>query len=140
MKKLFFLVLSATFITVSAFARIPAKVTDAFHARYAGATNVEWKHGLSKYKASFMLDDYRYEAKFDKNGRWEQSEKMVRRDMLPMSVRNGLHKSKYRQWEVKSSYVEYLPNERPHYHIAAAKGDFKKKHLVFNERGQLING
>ncbi len=140
MKKLFFLILSAACLAVPAFANIPAKVTNAFHARYSGATNVEWKHGLGKYKASFIMDDYRYEAKFDRNGRWVESEKMMRSDRLPRMVRNSLHRSKYRGWEIKSSYVEYLPNRKPHYHIDAAKGDFKKRHLEFNENGQLING
>ena len=140
MKKLFVLLFSAACISAPAFAKIPAQVTDAFKMRYADANNVEWRHGLGKYKANFVMGDYRYEAKFDRNGKWAESRKMVRKDMLPMSVKNELRRSKYSKWEIKSSYEEYLPNEKPHYHVAAMKGDFKRKHLEFNERGELMNG
>ena len=139
MKKLFFLILSAACLAVPAFANIPARVTNAFHARYSTATNVEWKHGLGKYKASFVMDDCRYEAKFDRHGRWVESEKMMQGDRLPRMVRNSLHRSKYRGWEIRSSYVEYSLNKRPRYHVEAVRGDYKKR-LEFNENGQLING
>ena len=140
MKKLFVLIIAAAFMAMPAFARIPARVTDAFQSRYAGATNVEWKHGLSKYKANFTMGDYRYEAEFDRDGHWKESLKMMDENRLPRSVRNSLSRSKYGRWQVRSTYVQYQPNHKPQYHIAAAKGDFKKKHLVFNENGELING
>jgi Putative beta-lactamase-inhibitor-like, PepSY-like len=139
MKK-FFLILSAAFITASALAKIPAKVTGAFQARYAGATNVEWKHGIGNYKAYFNMGEYKFLAKFDRKGGWLESEKMLKKDKLPITVKNNLRKSKYSQWEIKSSYIEYLPNEKPFYRIITAKGDFKRKNLIFDDQGQLING
>jgi len=140
MKKLSCLLLSATFFAVQAFAKIPAKVTDAFQAKYDGATNVEWKHGLGKYKANFNMGEYQLQAKFDKEGKWLESEKKLKKDKLPTTVKNSLKKSKYNQWAIKSSYEEYLPNRKPRYHIVAAKGDFKRKSLLFNHEGQLMNG
>src|SRR5258706_4684584 len=140
MKKLFFLILSAAFITAPAFAKIPAKITDAFQARYVGATNVEWRHGMSDYKANFNMGESRFQAKFGRKGRWLESEKMLGKDRLPATVKTSLRKSKYSQWKIKSSYEEYLPNEKAYYHVTAAKGDFKRRNLVFDHHGQLING
>jgi Putative beta-lactamase-inhibitor-like, PepSY-like len=140
MKKLLFLILAAGFIAAPAFAKIPAKITVAFQSRYGGATNVEWQHTLVNYKASFNLGDYRLHAKFDRKGKWLESEKMLQKDRLPVTVKNSLRKTKYGDWKIKSSYLEYLPNEQPRYHITAAKGDIKRKSLVFDYHGQLIKG
>jgi hypothetical protein len=138
MKKLLFLILAATFLTVQAFARIPAKITDAFQARYAGATNVEWRHNIGRYKAIFNLGEYQMQAKFDRKGKWLESEKMLKKEMLPMTIKNSLSKSKYRQWKIKSFHEEYLPNEKSYYQITVVKGDFNKKSLMFDHQGQLI--
>ncbi len=146
MKKLIFLILPAALITAPALASIPPKVTDAFQARYATATNVEWKHGIgSHFKASFNLGEYRLKAKFDRKGNWLESEKIIAQNKLPMTVKNNLRKSKYGDWKIKSSYEEYLPNEKPQYHITAAKGSsvtkgFMTKSLTFDHHGQLMNG
>ncbi len=140
MKKLLFLILPAALITAPAFAKIPAKITDAFHARYANATNVEWKHMLGDYKASFNMGEYQLKAKFDRKGKWLESEKMLNKDKLPVAVKNSLGKTKYSQWDIVSSYEEYLPNEKPYYHLTAAKGDLNRKSLKFDHRGQLIRG
>src|SRR6266700_1439569 len=120
MKKLFFLILTAVFFTASAFAKIPARITDALQAKYAGAANVEWKHSIGNYKASFNMDGYRLEAKFDRKGNWLKSEKMLKTEKLPVTVKNCLRNSKYSQWEIKSSYEEYLPDKKPQYHVMAA--------------------
>ncbi len=132
--------LSAALIAAPAFAKIPARVTSAFQARYATAANVAWTHIMGDYKASFDMGGYQLHARFDRKGRWHGSEKMIGRDMLPATVKHSLMKSRYGQWKIKSSYEEYLPNEMPSYHIIAAKGELKRKSLVFDHRGQLMNG
>jgi hypothetical protein len=140
MKKLFVSMLCVAFISVSARANIPAKITDAFHARYPSAINVEWKHMMGNYKAIFNLGDYQLESQFDKNGNWIKSKKRLGQTLLPASVKNSIQLSKYNQWKIKSAYEEYLPNEKPEYHVVAAKGDFMVKNLKFDYRGQLMNG
>jgi hypothetical protein len=139
MKKLL-LLLAAGFIMIPAFAKIPSKITSAFHWKYAGATNVEWENNLVSYKAIFNLRDSRLRATFDRKGQWLQSERMLQKNQLPMAVKNSLGKTRYGNWKIKSSYEEYLPNEQPRYHIWAAKGAIKRKGLVFDSHGQLIKG
>ncbi|HXB43747.1 MAG TPA: PepSY-like domain-containing protein [Puia sp.] len=141
MKKLFFLLLSAALMTGAAYAKIPAKITDAFHSRYVDATNVEWRHGIiGDYKARFNMGEYLVKARFDRKGRWLGSEKILSENMLPEAVKTSLKKSRYGLWKIRSSYEQYLPNEKPSYHITAAKGDLKRKSLVFDHHGELMNG
>jgi hypothetical protein len=146
MKKMFLLILSAALISAPVFATmpgiatIPARITDAFHTRYATATNVKWSHVIGDYKATFNMGDYTLKAKFDRKGNWMESQKMLGRDRLPMTVKNSLRNSKYSQWKIKSSYEKYSPNEKPEYHVSAAKGDFERKSLKFDQHGQLLNG
>lgn len=140
MKKISVLLLAAAFIGTSAFAKIPAKITDAFHARYATATNVAWTHTIGNYKATFNMGDYLLKAKFDNKGNWKESEKILGKDRLPMTVKNSLRNSKYRGWKIRSSYEKYTPNEKPQYHVSAAKGSLERKTLMFDHHGQLLNG
>jgi hypothetical protein len=140
MKKLFFLILPVVFISAAAFAKIPAKVTDAFQARYTHATNVEWKHMIGKYEADFNMGKYQLAAKFDRKGKWLESEKNLSMDRLPWSVRSNIMKSKYSQWKIKSSREEYMPGEKPDYRVTVTKGDFVSRNLKFDHRGQMING
>jgi len=140
MKKMFVLLLSAAFIAAPAFARIPAKINDAFRARYAGASKVEWTHTIGNYKATFYMGDYQLKAKFDKDGRWLGSQKNIGQERLPMMVKKGLHKTKYGRWEIKSTYEKYMPDQQPQYYITAHKGSFQRKTLIFDRHGQLMNG
>jgi len=141
MKKFLFLVLAVSIFAIPAFANIPSKVEGSFKAKYGTASHVEWKHGLfGDYKALFVLEGYQYKAKFDKKGNWIETQKIMSADKLPGTVRNSFHQSKYNQWEIKETYELYLPNHRPQYHIDAAKSEFKRKHLLFDDRGELMNG
>ena len=136
---MFLLLLSAALISAPVFAKIPVRITDAFHARYATATNVTWSHMIGDYNASFNMGEYTLKAKFDRKGNWLESQKMLERDRLPVTVKNSLRNSKYSQWKIKSSYEQYLPNEKPQYHVSATKGDFERKSLKFDHHGQLLN-
>ncbi|HSZ86406.1 MAG TPA: PepSY-like domain-containing protein [Puia sp.] len=140
MKKLFFLILPSAFISASAFAKIPAKVTDALEAKYTHATNVEWKYVVGKYEADFNMGKYKLEATFDRKGQWLESEKILGKDMLPMSVLNNIKKSKYSHWKIKSSREMYLPGEKSGYRVMVTKGDFVFRNLKFDHHGQLMNG
>ena len=139
MKKTIFFMLSAIWLAVPAFAGIPAKVADAFRTRFASATGVEWKRTITgDYKADFNMGGDRMLAKFDEDGQWLESEKMLKTNEVPNVVRKGLDKTRYSTWEIKSCYEELLPNEKPGYHVTLEKGEFKRKKLLMDQEGQLI--
>jgi len=117
---------------------IPVKVTNAFKMKYPAAKNVEWDNKIVGCQANFQMDNTRFEAKFNKKGEWQRTEKAEKEYMMPGTVKDGFEKSKYKDWKIKSSYVYYYPKEGSKYHIVAKKGFLRKKNLVFNQNGQLI--
>lgn len=144
MKKILLLIsvvgFSVTNNTVNAQIRkIPARVTNAFEARYPYPRDVEWKGKFTVVQANFELNGNHCEAVFNRKGRWQRTTVMMSAYNLPSAIRDGLHKSKYNGWGIRSVYVTYLSNGKTHYHIEAAKSDLRKKELVFNIRGQLLS-
>ncbi len=142
MKKLLWLILLlGGYAAVSAHAQIrkvPARVTNSMHAIYPNATNVEWRDKFTAYQANFDLSGTRCEAKFNRRGHWKRTEMTVAENSFPDRVKDGFRKSKYGGWQVRSSYVTYLPGQRTRYHMKVARNDLTKKELVFNTQGRLL--
>ena len=118
--------------------KIPAEVTNAFAEKYGDAKNVEWKDNLSVFVAGFEQDGERYEAKFNKKGKWQSTEKPIAINDLPGVVNDGFEKSKYAEWEVRSVYEIELPADVKQYRLRVAKSDIQQKNLLFNEEGKLL--
>ncbi|HRO47390.1 PepSY-like domain-containing protein [Agriterribacter sp.] len=118
--------------------KIPAEVTNAFSEKYDDAKNVEWKDNLNAFIASFEEHGEKYEAKFNKKGKWQSTEKQLEISDLPGIVNDGFEKSKYSEWEVKSVYEIELPGDVKQYRVRVAKSDIQQKNLLFNEKGKLL--
>jgi len=142
-KLLFFILISGFTVTTSTvnaqLRKVPAKVTNAFKARYPHASNVEWRDKITNLQANFYMEGNRYEAKFNRRGHWKRTDVMVMDYNLPLAVRDGLQKSKYRSWRIRSAHLLYMADGKTHYHIVAEKDYLTKKDLVFNTRGQLLS-
>jgi hypothetical protein len=118
--------------------KIPAEVTNAFSEKYDDAKNVEWRDNLTSFVASFEKDGEKYEAKFNKKGAWQSTEKELEISDLPRKVSDGFEKSKYSEWEVKSVYEIELPGDVTQYRVRVAKSDIQQKNLLFNSKGKLL--
>src|SRR5437868_4424542 len=95
-KWMFSVVFFLTVISVNAqFRKIPAVVTDAFKAKYANATGVEWKDKLSSFEADFKSGDKDMKAFFSSKGEWIKTETKHTYNSLPSDVKDGFKKSKY---------------------------------------------
>lgn len=129
--------ISLTTVSFSQIRKIPAEVTDAFKDKYPNASSVEWKDKLTVFVASFEDGGAKYEARFNKKGDWQSTEKEIEQDAVPSDVSDGLQKSKYTEWEVKSVYEISLPDNVTKYRFLVAKSDVQKKNLLFNSSGQL---
>lgn len=143
MKKIFGMMafgiaVSASMTAQAGMKNIPARVTSSFEHRYPDARNVEWKDRITNYTVHFNSKGMNYMAKFDRHGAWMRSEKMMTKNELPIAVKEGIRKTGYERWEIKSSYEQFEPNQHPQYHVKAAKGDFRRRELVFNQRGHLV--
>ena len=143
MKKMFFVTVllsavSFTQIVNAQIRKIPAEVTNAFSEKYDNAKNVEWKDNLTAFVASFERKGDKYEAKFNKKGEWQSTEKELEISDLPRKVNDGFEKSKYSEWEVKSVYEIELPDDVMQYQVHVAKSDIQQKNLLFNDKGKLL--
>lgn len=118
--------------------KIPAEVTEALKAKYPEASNVTWKDKLSVFAASFEISGEKMEARFNSKGEWQNTEKEITENDLPSEVKDGLNKSKYVEWEIKSVTHIDLPDDQVQFRIQVAKSDVQKKNLLFNSEGQLL--
>jgi hypothetical protein len=130
------------FISLSASAQlgsIPAAVTDSFNARFPGSTNVTWKNKITVFQADFVFRNTTEQAKFNKKGEWQGTEKVIPKESLPAEVRDGLDKSKYAtDWKVNTVFQRDLPNQVTEYRIEVYKSDIQKKSLLFSSAGRLM--
>jgi hypothetical protein len=144
MKKVFPVSLLSLFLVLSAggvFAqlrKIPAEVTEALKSKYPDASDVTWKDKLTVFAAVFEMNNEKYEARFSSKGEWQSTEKEINENDLPGEVKDGLSKSKYAEWELKSIYNIDLPDDKIQYRIQVAKSDLQKKNLLFSSEGQLL--
>lgn len=118
--------------------KIPAEVTNAFSEKYADAKNVEWKDKLSNFVASFDLDGQKFDARFNKKGVWQSTEQQLDVNDLTDAVKDGLSKSKYADWELKSLYKIQLPDDKIQYRLHVTKTTVQQKNLLFNDAGKLL--
>lgn len=142
MKKFFFSILiigaGLVFTANAQIRKIPAEVTNSFSEKYGEAKNVEWKDKLSNFAATFELNGDKYEAKFNKKGEWINTEKELDVNDLPDNVKDGLAKSKYADWELKSLYKIDLPDDKTQYRVHVVKTSVQQKNLLFNSAGKLL--
>ncbi|MDR3714920.1 MAG: PepSY-like domain-containing protein [Puia sp.] len=143
MRRLFFLLLTGGMLMAghsvkAQIGSLPSQVTDSLKARYPNASKVSWKDRIGYAQANFMIDTSKYEARFRKNGTWVSTEKTIGQAALPAPVNDGLRKSKYADWKIKTVYQVYLPGSVIQYHILVSKSDLQKRNLLFSPEGQLL--
>ncbi|NJO24880.1 MAG: hypothetical protein HC867_02435 [Bacteroidia bacterium] len=131
MKRIIFALLLFSFASLSQahaqIRKIPAAVTDAFKEKYPDAEKVEWHDKLTAFEARFEIDGIYHEARFNSKGEWQQTEKAIQDDDLPGDVHDGLKKSKYAEWEIKSIYEIYLPGDEKNTGYMLKKATLKRR-------------
>ena len=118
--------------------KIPASVTDSFKQKYPAASKVEWKDQITNFGVSFQLDSAKCDAKFSNKGQWQETEQNVKKENLPVEVTDGLSKSKYADWAIKSAIKIDLPGNVTQYRLRVVKSDIQKKVLTFSNEGRLL--
>ena len=118
--------------------KVPADVTEAFKTKFPAAKNVEWKDKLTAFLASYEKDGVKYQSKFNSKGEWLQTEKEIEEDDLPAEVKDGLSKSKFTEWKIKSVAEIENNNNDIQYRLFVRKSGIEKKYLYFDKDGKLI--
>ncbi|MEP6712616.1 MAG: PepSY-like domain-containing protein [Ferruginibacter sp.] len=142
MKKIFAVLIACFILLAGSYSygqirKIPAAVTDSLGAMYPSAKSIEWGDRITVFEATFEMNDHKYQASFNADGNWKRTEIFLNEDELPAAVKDGLEKSKFSDWEIKS-YVEVNESDGSHqYRLFAKKNEVQKKYLYFNTDGRL---
>lgn len=95
------MILAIVLIYSCSFASTPPKVvSDAFTKKFPTATKVSWgKESAKEWEAEFSLDGIKISAVFFQNGKWLETEQMVKASELPKAVADAI-KAKYSGWTI----------------------------------------
>ena len=140
MKHLFNL-LFAMVITISATAQfrdIPGAVTNAFKAKYPEATNVQWDDRVTNFQAKFLKDSATYEARFDKNGTWIETEKAITFDALPEAVKSAFRSSKYSDYSIRTVAEIEKANGGKELRLYIRDNVLKRKYVYYSPDGTFL--
>lgn len=97
MKKLLF-IFSAVFISINMNAQkiseenVPSAVTAAFKAKFSIAGKTTWEMDYDKYEADFTVGKNDFSAKFDKDGKWLETDTYLKPSELPKNIKEALTK------------------------------------------------
>ena len=97
MKKLLF-IFSAAFVSMNMNAQkitadnVPQSVTTAFNTRFSIAEKTTWELDYDNYEAGFTVGKTAFSAKFDKDGKWLETDTYLKPSELPKIIRESLLK------------------------------------------------
>ncbi len=143
MKKITLLFLTLCFVCLQGFsqnAEIPAVVKNSFNAKFPGVKKVEWKLKTDKnYEAEFDWKGAETAVKFDKDGKWLETEWAIKESELPDAVKKQITASFANYKIIETQKVEGVAEKAVFYEVhldngkevakvqLAANGDIKSK-------------
>ena len=120
------------------FRSIPSSVTGAFGEKYPAATNVSWEDKVTSFQAKFVMDNESYEARFDKEGNWKETEKSIEFETLPEAIKSTFRSSEYKDWTIVSVAELEKPEDVKEFRIYVKSNLVKRKNLYYNEEGKFL--
>lgn len=116
---------------------VPLAARNAFKAKFLQSQPKKWVKEENNYEAELTLNGKAYEAAFDTNGKWIETEREIKTSELPKSVTDGLAKSKYNGWTIKEVGEIESPEYKLAYELELAKGK-EKIALYFTPDGNIV--
>ena len=114
----------------------PAKVTEAFKAKFPNAKSVEWeKENDTEWEAEFKLNGVEYSANFSTDGMWKETEHEIKVNELPEGVKNTLAKE-FSEYEIEEAEMIEIP-EFSGYEVEIEKGE-ETMEVVLDNNGKVI--
>ncbi len=113
---------------------VPEPVKNELVKHFPSAINVEWEHKKNDYEAIFYLNDIEHIARISEAGELTEYKKNLWPDELPENIA-----AKSREWgEVMNSIAIFKPDASL-YEVIIRDNLFKRKLLLFDEAGNLLN-
>lgn len=137
MKKTVFTMIAMIGMTaVSCGQSAPAKVQEAFIAKFSNAEHVKWeKENSTEWEAEFKMDGKEYSANFSIDGEWKETEHEVKKSDLPVAVKSTLS-SEFAGYEVEEAEMIETPKFKG-YELELEKGDTTLE-VVLDANGKVL--
>ena len=139
MKKVVFMFVAIALFCSSTFAMTPPKVVkDAFDAKFPTASDIKWgKESAKEWEADFKLDGIKISAVFHQDGRWLETEQVIKASDLPEAVAAAI-KAKYPSWKITEADKTESAKLGAIYEVDLRKGKAKKAR-AFKADGTLVH-
>ena len=114
----------------------PAKVIEAFKAKFPNAKSVEWeKENDTEWEAEFKLNGVEYSANFGTDGTWKETEHEIKTKDLPQAVKNTLD-TEFKGYEIEDAEMVETPSFNG-YEVEIEKGE-ETMEVVLDKSGKVI--
>jgi len=131
------MMLLANDIAVAQVVNIPDKAKAHFSEKYPKATDVDWSNNVSNYTAKFKQDGKNYEAHYNVDGNWDNTENQIQKNDLPEAVSASFSKSRYTDWKLNS--IDFVEEPKhPALYRFNLKNGIKKTYLYMDPTGKEV--
>lgn len=114
----------------------PAKVKEAFDAKFPNAKSVKWeKENATEWEAEFKLNGTEYSANFSQDGSWKETEQEISKKNLPEAVLNTL-KNEFPEYEIEEAEMVEKPDFKG-YELEIEKGE-ETIEVVIDNNGTVV--
>lgn len=115
---------------------VPPSVKSAFTQKFSKATNVKWgRENDKEWEAKFKMDDRNYSANFDNTGVWMETEYIISKKEIPVSVISSIAKE-FPGYKTRESEVSET-EEGKVFEFILSKGK-EKMEVTFSIDGKLL--
>jgi hypothetical protein len=123
--------------------QVPLSVKETFNRIYPDTEVSKWKHKQNNYIAKFSINRKKYEAVFNSEGDWVQTEIRIKWEELPSAVRKSYWETDYRWLSQNSAKIIEALNKEKLYLIEGDNSDEESEppcrfKLWISEDGKIV--
>lgn len=117
--------------------KIPTAVLIGFKTKFPAAMKTTWEmENKSEYEADFTIDKTKHSAKFDKSGKWKETETDIKIVELPEAVSKAIAKE-FDGYKVEEAEKVETSNNGTIYEVKVKKGKVTYE-AQFSSTGKVL--
>ena len=116
--------------------QVPTNIQSAFNKQFTKPYKIQWEMEEADFEVNFKNKNVEYSAKYDKQGKWLETEKEVKKSELPIIIQQALEKEFPKAEIEESEKITYLTHGVV-YELEIEK-DKQKLEVQFSAEGNLL--
>jgi hypothetical protein len=118
--------------------KVPGEAREAFKKKFPSVVSTKWeKESETEFEVSFKENKEEYSAKFDKTGKWLETEREMENTQLPAPVQATL-KSEFAGFQIKEA-EEVETSDLGKIYEVALKNKSESYEVKFSPEGKVLN-